>query len=151
MPIWYHVHDVFGMATAQAIAAASAGAVPEVSVNGVADHGFPCLEALVVSLELLYGVSTGIDMTKLPELSRAVERITGIPNSPNKAVTGDLISTPDFPRRYVGLLHGETMTRTRLYPFEMEMVGRGRRQAMSYGSLSLETVQSPTGAHETFF
>ena len=96
----------------------------------------------MVSLELLYGVSTGIDMTKLPELSRAVERITGIPNSPNKAVTGDLISTPDFPRRYAGLLHGETMTRTRLYPFEMEMVGRGRRQAMSYGSLSLETVKA---------
>ena len=86
----------------------------------------------MVSLELLYRVSTGIDMTKLPELTRAVERITGIPNSAHKAVTGDLINVPDFPRRYIGLLHGETMTRTRLYPFEMEMVGRGRSQAMSY-------------------
>ena len=142
VPVYYHNHDVFGMATAQAIAAASAGAVPQASVNGVADRGFPCLEDMVAALEVLYGVRTGIDLKKLPELSRTVERITGIYNAPYKSITGERLSMPEYPKRYTAILEGKTLTETRESPFEMELIGRVQQLGMFYAVLSDETVEA---------
>ena len=61
VPVTMHVHDDFGLATAGAIAAATAGASPDVSVAGVSYRaGFAPLEEVVTSLEVLYGVDTSI-------------------------------------------------------------------------------------------
>ena len=140
--IFYHNHDVFGMSTAQAISAASAGAVPTASVNGVADRGLACLEEIVAALELMYGVRTGIDLKKLPQLSQTVERITGIPNLPYKAITGERLSMPEYPKRYTAILQGKTLTETRESPFEMELIGREQQLGMFYAVLSDETVKA---------
>src|SRR4051794_36161639 len=70
VPITMHMHDDFGLATAGAIAAATAGASPDVSVAGVSYRcGFAPLEEVVVSLEVLYGQDTGIKVNRLQPLA----------------------------------------------------------------------------------
>lgn len=89
VPLTMHVHDDFGLGTAGAIAAAAAGAGPDVSVNGVSYRcGFPPLEEVATSLEVLYGVDTGIKLSGLQALSDLVYRETGLPNPALKPVTG---------------------------------------------------------------
>lgn len=89
VPISMHAHDDFGMGTASAIAAAGAGAAPDVSVNSVSYRcGFAPLEEVVLSLEVLYGVDTGIKVDKLQWLSDVVAEESGIPLPPLKPVTG---------------------------------------------------------------
>jgi OHCU decarboxylase len=89
VPLTMHAHDDFGMATASAIAAATAGASPDVSVNGVSYRcGFAALEEVVLSLEVLYGVDTGIQVDKLQALSELVARESGVPVGPLKPVIG---------------------------------------------------------------
>ena len=78
VPLTVHIHNDFGLATAGAIAAVTAGAHPDVSVNGVSYRsGFAALEEVVVSLELLYDLRAGIDMASLQTLSQVVEEQTG--------------------------------------------------------------------------
>ena len=89
VPLTMHVHDDFGLGTAAAIAAAGAGAGPDVSVNGASYRcGFPPLEEVVTSLEVLYGVDTGIAVGKLQWISDLVAREMGLPNAALKPVTG---------------------------------------------------------------
>ena len=89
VPVTMHVHDDFGLGTAAAIAAATAGANPDVSVNGVTYRcGFPALEEVVTSLEVLYGVDTGIDLSRLQWLSDLVAVETGVPIPPLKPIVG---------------------------------------------------------------
>jgi D-citramalate synthase len=87
--ITLHVHDDFGLASSVAIAAASAGAHPDVSVNGISYRaGFAALEEVVVSLEVLYGISTGIRTESLQHLSNVVAEVSGFPVPPLKALVG---------------------------------------------------------------
>jgi isopropylmalate/homocitrate/citramalate synthase len=87
--ITMHVHDDFGLASAVAIAAASAGAHPDVSVNGISYRaGFAALEEVVMSLEVLYGISTGIRTESLQHLSDVVAEASGFPVPPLKALVG---------------------------------------------------------------
>lgn len=90
LPIMVHVHNDFGLGTACAVAAATSGACPDVAVNGISYRsGFAAMEEVVVALEVLYGVSTGIRLDKLPELSDLVARKMGMKNHPYKAVVGN--------------------------------------------------------------
>ncbi len=85
-----HCHNDFGMSTANVLAAYDAGAVGlNVCVNGVGYRaGNAPLDEVVMSLEVLYGVDTGVRLDMLPVLSRMVEEITGIPNGYFKPVVG---------------------------------------------------------------
>lgn len=98
VPLTMHVHDDFGLGTAGAIAAAAAGASPDVSVNGVSYRcGFPPLEEVVTSLEVFYGIDTGIDVGRLQWLSDLVAAETGIAHPALKPISGQyafLKSTP---------------------------------------------------------
>ena len=156
VPIYYHVHDNFGTGTALALAAATAGAWPQATVNGIADRGFAALEEVVMSLELLYGVRTGIDVKKLQRLSRTMERIIGISNPPYKAVTGDFVNIPSLVPGYIGALQGKGFLELELMtPYELELVGQYPQMVMTYNILCNETVQAkleqmglPTGQRE---
>jgi 2-isopropylmalate synthase len=86
-----HCHDDFGFAGANAIAGFEAGAAQaQVSVNGIGERaGNAAYEEVVMAAESLYGVDTGIDTTRLTELSRLVEEKSAIPVSANKPVVGE--------------------------------------------------------------
>ncbi len=85
-----HTHDDFGLATANAMVGFEAGAhQAQVSVNGIGERaGNAAYEEVVMSAESLYGVDTGIDTTKITELSRMVEEASDIPVPANKPVVG---------------------------------------------------------------
>ncbi len=58
-------------------------------VNKLGDRaGNTSLEEVVVSLEMLYGVDTGIDLSKLYNLSKYIEKVSGVPLPFNKPVVG---------------------------------------------------------------
>ncbi len=91
IPLGIHIHDDFGLATASSIAAVEQGAeFMDLVVNQLGDRaGNASLEEVVVSLKILYGIDTGIDLSKLYELSKLVEEKSGIKIPPNKPVVGE--------------------------------------------------------------
>ena len=90
VPITMHMHDEFGLATAGAIAAATRGASPDVSLNGMSYRaGFAPLEEVVLALEVLYGIDTGIRLDRIGEASRVVAKQSGIALPPLKPIVGE--------------------------------------------------------------
>ncbi len=86
-----HFHSDFGMGTANAIMALAAGAKGvDVSVGGFANRaGHPPVAEITTALYYLYGVQLkGFKYNRLCKLSRSVEDIYGLMESPTSAVTG---------------------------------------------------------------
>ncbi|HEY5015300.1 MAG TPA: hypothetical protein VII59_00800 [Streptosporangiaceae bacterium] len=85
-----HSHDMFGLATACALAGARGGAsVLEVSVNGLTEGPAQAdLAETACALEALYGVPTGIALDQLTAVSHTVADITGEPVRPLQPLVG---------------------------------------------------------------
>ena len=85
-----HCHNDLGLAAANTLTALECGVrAPHVCVNGLGERaGNASLEEVVVELEALYGIRTGIRTERLTELSRLVEDLSGIPVAANKALVG---------------------------------------------------------------
>ena len=141
VPIYYHAHNNFGLGTSLALAAASAGAWPHVAVNGIGDRGFASLEEVAAALEMLYGVKTGINLQKLPELSRAVERMTGISMPPQKAVTGEFINIPSHKETFIGIAKGQNWLSLD-GPFDPLAFGRSPSLPIWYATLHRDVVEA---------
>jgi len=90
IPVGIHVHDDFGLGTASTVAAVEQGAsYMDLVVNKLGDRaGNTSFEEVVVSLEMLYGVDTGIDLSKLYDLSKYIEKVSGVPLPYNKPIVG---------------------------------------------------------------
>jgi len=86
-----HTHDDFGLATANALSGIEAGAAQaQVSVNSIGERaGNAAYEEFVMAVESVYQVDTGIDTTRITELSRLVEELSGIDVPGNKPVVGE--------------------------------------------------------------
>jgi methanogen homocitrate synthase len=89
-PIEVHVHNDLGLATANSVAGVTAGAqVIHTNINGLGERsGGASLEETAMVLRLLYGVELDLNFSKLTALSRLLEKISGVPNSPMKPVVG---------------------------------------------------------------
>ncbi len=124
-PISIHCHNDFGMATANTVAALRAGASQaHVTVNGIGERaGNASLEEVVMALESLYKINTGIRCKDIYQLSRTVSRMTGLLVSPNKAIVGENAFTHEAGIHVHGLL-ADTKTYEPIHP---ETVGRKRR------------------------
>ncbi len=74
MDIEMHAHDDLGLATANTLAAALAGATHvNTTVNGLGERaGNAALEEVVVGLRQLYGIETGVNLQAFPKLSQQV-------------------------------------------------------------------------------
>ncbi len=85
-----HAHDDFGMGTACTLAGIRGGATHiDASVNGLGERaGNASLIEVVLALEGLYGVETGISLSQMTELSRFVERISGVRVPDNSPFVG---------------------------------------------------------------
>jgi isopropylmalate/homocitrate/citramalate synthase len=123
-----HCHNDFGLATANALTALEEGVTsPHVCVNGLGERaGNTPLEELVLCLEHLYGVKTGLDLSRLYELSRLVEEISGVPVSPTKAVVGYNAFSHEAGIHTHGIL-AHTLT---YEPVQPEVLGRQRRMIL---------------------
>nr|WP_303647743.1 2-isopropylmalate synthase [Haloarchaeobius sp. HME9146] len=85
-----HTHDDFGLATANALSGIEAGAhQAQVSVNGIGERaGNAAYEEFVMAVESVYQADTGIDTTRITELSKLVEARSDMPVPANKPVVG---------------------------------------------------------------
>ena len=90
VPIEVHCHDDFGLATANTVAGALAGAAfVSVTVNGIGERaGNAALEEVVTALSVLYDVDTGIKLDGLTAISRRVEELSRTRLQPHKPVVG---------------------------------------------------------------
>lgn len=89
-----HCHNDLGMAVANSLAAAAAGADQvECSVNGIGERaGNTALEEFVMNLHVrrdYYKMKTGIDISKIYQASKIVSKASGVRCQPNKAVVGE--------------------------------------------------------------
>ncbi|KAL5746960.1 hypothetical protein ACOSP7_023951 [Xanthoceras sorbifolium] len=90
-----HCHDDLGLATANTIIGASAGARQvEVTINGIGERaGNASFEEAVMAFkcrgeEALGGLYTGINTKHIFMASKMVEEYSGLPLQPNKAIVG---------------------------------------------------------------
>lgn len=90
LDIEMHAHDDLGLATANTLAAAVAGATHlNTTVNGLGERaGNAAMEEVVVGLKQLFGIETGIDLRDFPELSARVESASGEPLGWRKSLVG---------------------------------------------------------------
>lgn len=90
VPLQVHCHNDFGLALANTLAALEAGAsILDATINGYggrADNA--ALDELVVTLRIFYDIDLGIKLHMLTELSRYLEKLTGVPISPSKPIVG---------------------------------------------------------------
>ncbi len=88
-----HCHNDLGMATANSLAAVEAGARQiECTINGLGERaGNTALEEVVMALKVRNDImpyQTGIDTTKIMNISRRVASVAGFPVQYNKAIVG---------------------------------------------------------------
>jgi isopropylmalate/homocitrate/citramalate synthase len=92
-----HTHDDFGLGTAVALETVAVGDSIELSFNGISDRaGFPSFEEVVVCLESMYGVDTGLDVSRFATVCNAVSA-EAIPPHPWKALSGAHAFMLDLP------------------------------------------------------
>ncbi len=89
-----HCHNDLGLAVANTLSAAVAGADQlECTINGLGERaGNASLEEIVMGLRTrkdLFGVECRIDTTQIYASSRLVSQVTGVKVQPNKAVVGE--------------------------------------------------------------
>jgi isopropylmalate/homocitrate/citramalate synthase len=123
-----HCHNDFGLATANTLTAVECGArAPHVCVNGLGERaGNASLEEVVMDLESLYGVRTGIRTQGLYELSQLVEELSGVPIAANKALVGYNAFSHEAGIHTHGIL-ANTLT---YEPLQPEVVGRKRQMIL---------------------
>lgn len=90
-----HAHDDLGLATANTLAAALAGATHiNTTVNGLGERaGNAPLEEAVIALRHLHDIETGVDTLALMEISGLVARASGRPVPANKSIVGESVFT----------------------------------------------------------
>ncbi len=124
VPICMHCHDDLGMALANTLAAAEAGAKQlHTTVNGIGERsGNTPLEELMVALKVHYGVDR-YDTTKLTSLSKLVQSYSGVIMPKNKAVVGEYAFAHES-----GIHVAAVLEEPRTYElYSPEMVGSARR------------------------
>jgi isopropylmalate/homocitrate/citramalate synthase len=123
VPVHWHGHDDFGLATASAVAAVQAGATwVQGTVNGMGERaGNADLIEVALVLEALYGIPTRLDLAQARALGRLVQELSGTPLAPWKPVTGDNLFT-----RESGAVAAQFHDPPAIEPYSSELVGAAR-------------------------
>ncbi|KXW58774.1 2-isopropylmalate synthase [Ferrovum myxofaciens] len=110
LEIEIHAHDDLGLATANTLAAVTAGATHvNTTVNGLGERaGNAPLEEVVMGLRHLYGIETGINARCFPEISELVACASGRPIPANKCIVGSSVFTHESGIHIDGLLKNVT-------------------------------------------
>jgi homocitrate synthase NifV len=125
LEIEMHAHDDLGMATANTLAAAKAGATHlNTTVNGLGERsGNAPLEEVVLGLHVCHGIGTGIELRGFPEISRRVALASGRPLPWQKSVVGEGAFTHEAGIHVDGLLKDPA----NYQGFDPDLVGRRHR------------------------
>ncbi|MBJ6612029.1 MAG: homocitrate synthase [Candidatus Thiothrix moscowensis] len=106
LEIEMHAHDDLGLATANTLAAARAGATHvNTTVHGLGERaGNAPLEEVALGLSRLYGLDCGINLKRFPKLSLLVEKASGRPVGWQKSLVGEGVFTHESGIHVDGLL-----------------------------------------------
>lgn len=106
LEIEMHAHDDLGLATANTLAAAMAGATHlNTTVNGLGERaGNAALEEVVVGLKQLYGLETGIDLSRFTVVSELVASASGDAIGSRKSLIGKAVFSHEAGIHVDGLL-----------------------------------------------
>jgi isopropylmalate/homocitrate/citramalate synthase len=124
IPVGIHTHNDFGLAVSNTITGVIEGCqYPHTCINGYGERaGNAALEEVVTILERLE-IGTGIDLTRLPELSEVCEKYFCKPLSQYKPIVGDYAFSHESGLHIAAILaHPLTYE-----PINPHMVGRRRK------------------------
>ena len=124
VPLHFHGHNDFGLATAAAVAAVRAGARwIHGTINGMGERaGNANLAEVALALHALYGVRTGLRLERLRQVSARVRELSGYELDPWKPVVGDTLFV-----RESGAVASQFHDPPSIEPFSAELVGAERK------------------------
>jgi isopropylmalate/homocitrate/citramalate synthase len=123
VPIHFHGHNDFGLATANAIAAVRAGARwIHGTLNGMGERaGNANIAEVALALRALYGVETKLDLSRVRELSGRARELCGYELEPWKPLVGENLF-----RRESGAVASQFHDPPAIEPYSSELVGAER-------------------------
>jgi isopropylmalate/homocitrate/citramalate synthase len=123
VPVHFHGHNDFGLATAAAVAAVRAGARwVHGTINGMGERaGNANLGEVALTLRALYGVESNLDLASVREVSARVRELSGYALEPWKPVTGETLF-----RRESGAVASQFHDPPSIEPYSSELVAAER-------------------------
>jgi isopropylmalate/homocitrate/citramalate synthase len=123
VPIHFHGHNDFGLATANAVAAVRTGARwIHGTVNGMGERaGNANLGEVALALRALWGVETALDLVRMRTLAERVRELSGYELEPWKPLVGENLF-----RRESGAVASQFHDPPSIEPYSSELVGAGR-------------------------
>src|SRR6476620_2304911 len=123
VPVHFHGHNDFGLATAAAVAAVRAGARwIHGTINGMGERaGDASIGEVALTLEALYGVRTNLRLERLREVSARVRELSGYELDPWKPVVGENLFV-----RESGAVASQFHDPPSIEPYSSELVGAER-------------------------
>jgi isopropylmalate/homocitrate/citramalate synthase len=123
VPVHFHGHNDFGVATAAAVAAVRAGATwVQGTINGMGERaGNADLGEVALALLALYGVESNLRLDRIRGVSERVRELSGYAVAPWKPLTGDTLF-----RRESGAVASQFHDPPSIEPYSSELVGAER-------------------------
>lgn len=127
VPVHFHGHNDFGMATACAVAAVRAGATwIQGTINGMGERaGNADLGEVALALQCLYDIPVAFDLSRIREVSRIVREASRYELEPWKPVVGENLFV-----RESGAVASQFHIPEAIEPFSAGLVGAQRRIVM---------------------
>lgn len=145
IPLQAHMHNDFGLATANTLAAVEGGAQHvHFTVNGLGERaGIAPIDELLLGLRFHYEIDTGCHLEQLTDLCRYVAEVSGRPIATNKPITGSAIFAHESGIHVEGVLRLPDA----FEPFAPELVGAERKIVIGKhsGSASIQHVLAGEG------
>ena len=123
VPVHFHGHNDFGLATANAIAAVRAGARwIHGTINGMGERaGNANIGEVALALRALWGVETKLDLARVRKLGERVREVAGYELEPWKPLVGENLF-----RRESGAVASQFHDPPSIEPYSSELVGAER-------------------------
>jgi isopropylmalate/homocitrate/citramalate synthase len=123
IPVHFHGHNDFGLATAAAVAAVRAGATwIQGTINGMGERaGNANLGEVALTLHALYGVESNVRLDRVRDVSARVQEISGYALEPWKPVTGETLF-----RRESGAVASQFHDPPSIEPYSSQLVAAER-------------------------
>jgi isopropylmalate/homocitrate/citramalate synthase len=123
VPVHFHGHNDFGVATASAVAAVRAGAAyVQGTINGMGERaGNANLAEVALTLRALYGVESNLRLDLIRAVSERVRELSGYALEPWKPVTGETLY-----RRESGAVASQFHDPPSIEPYSSELVNTER-------------------------
>jgi isopropylmalate/homocitrate/citramalate synthase len=123
VPVHFHGHNDFGLATGSAVAAVRAGATwIHGTINGMGERaGNANLGEVALTLRALYGVESNLRLDRIRDVSERVQELSGYALEPWKPVTGETLF-----RRESGAVASQFHDPPSIEPYSSELVGAER-------------------------